>query len=50
MAKTTASASGVKRYLEALVRSTTGKKTMPMVSVAASAGTATCPRDQGSRG
>ena len=42
MANTTATASGVNRYFEAPVSSTTGKNTTQMVRVAASAGTATC--------
>ena len=42
MEMTTPSASGVKRNRAGPSRSTTGKKTTQMVSVAASAGTAIC--------
>lgn len=42
MAKATAMAKGVKRYLAAPVRSTTGMKTMQMDRVETKAGAATC--------
>ena len=44
MAKTTARAMGVKRYLEAPESSTTGKNTMQMASVATIEGVAIVPR------
>ena len=42
MAKTTASASGVKRYFAGPVRNTTETKTIQMASVETKAGTAIC--------